>query len=55
MAFGAWFRMDDATLLLTARAVRNALATSTPSSRCRFPGNRMNRDYMDVMLLGGTG
>ena len=55
MAFGAWFRVDDATLLLTARAVRNASPATTPrSSGCCFPRNMMNRDYMDVMLWGGT-
>jgi hypothetical protein len=44
MAFGAWFRVDDATLLLTAKAVRNASPATAPhSSGCRFPRNRMNR------------
>ena len=30
MAFGAWFRVDDARLLLTARAVRNASPATAP-------------------------
>lgn len=53
MAFGAWFRVDDATLLLTARAVRNASPAIVPrSSGCRFPQNMEPPDPIDVSLLG---
>ena len=54
MAFGAWFRVDDATLLLTARAVRNACpATARRSSGCCFPPEHNEPpDPIDVSLLG---
>ena len=55
MAFGAWFRVDDATLLLTARAVRNASPATAPrSSGCCFPRNILDEppDPIDVSLLG---
>ena len=41
-----------------ARASSRVNTSSPPNSfstGCRFRWNRMNRDYMDVMLLGGTG
>lgn len=44
MAFGAWFCVDDATFLLTARAARNACpSAATLSSGRRFPWNSMKR------------
>ena len=41
-----------------ARASSRVNTSSPPNSfstGCRFRWNMMNRDYMDVMLLGGTG